>query len=445
MNYPVWDITTIGGGSLIASIAILHVLISHFAVGGGFFLWITDRQAARASDQQLADFVRKHVRFFLLLTMVAGGMTGVGIWFVISLVQPSATSSLIHTFVFAWAIEWVFFLVEIVALLVYHYRFDALTERDRLRVSFIYLLSAWLSLAVINGMLSFMLTPGRWVETHSIWDGFFNPTYPASLAYRSCMAMTLAGLFGYITALRNHDDAFRLRLVAYCSKWLVVPIVGLVPSALWYYSSVPEETRTTSFALNPQTTPFVGLLFVSSTLIFLAGILMMRRWPLGVQRLITAFLVVIGVSWIGSFEYVREISRKPFVISGFMYDSAIRVDQLPELDRDGILRHAGWSSLKMVTKGHRAEAGREIFRLECQCCHTIHGIRNDIALRVQRFSYPGLLTQLSSQGNAQNFMPPFIGTEEEKEALAYYLTTVVNGGAVDDTSQATFRNQSLLH
>ena len=35
MNYPVWDIPLIGSGWVIGIIAIFHVMISHFAVGGG--------------------------------------------------------------------------------------------------------------------------------------------------------------------------------------------------------------------------------------------------------------------------------------------------------------------------------------------------------------------------------------------------------------------------
>ena len=36
MNYPVWDVA-FGAGLLIAVVAILHVFVSHFAVGGGLF------------------------------------------------------------------------------------------------------------------------------------------------------------------------------------------------------------------------------------------------------------------------------------------------------------------------------------------------------------------------------------------------------------------------
>ena len=62
------------------------------------------------------------------MTLVAGGMTGVAIWFIISLVQPAATSLLIHVFVFGWATEWVFFLVEIIALFIYFYTFEGWTR-----------------------------------------------------------------------------------------------------------------------------------------------------------------------------------------------------------------------------------------------------------------------------------------------------------------------------
>ena len=39
MNYPHWQLA-IPGGMLIALVAVLHVFVSHFAVGGGFFLAI---------------------------------------------------------------------------------------------------------------------------------------------------------------------------------------------------------------------------------------------------------------------------------------------------------------------------------------------------------------------------------------------------------------------
>ena len=37
MDYPIWDVA-VGGGVLIGTIAILHVVVSHFAVGGGLVM-----------------------------------------------------------------------------------------------------------------------------------------------------------------------------------------------------------------------------------------------------------------------------------------------------------------------------------------------------------------------------------------------------------------------
>jgi cytochrome bd-type quinol oxidase subunit 1 len=91
MNYPVWQLGFLGGGFLIAVIAIIHVYIAQFAVGGGLFLVLTEHLARKNNDPGILEYVRKHTKFFLLLTMVAGALTGVGIWFTISLLSPSAT------------------------------------------------------------------------------------------------------------------------------------------------------------------------------------------------------------------------------------------------------------------------------------------------------------------------------------------------------------------
>ena len=119
MNYPVWGLPA--PGLLVAAVAILHVFISHFAVGGGLFLVLAEAKARRERDDALLGFVRALSRGFILLTLVLGALTGVGIWFTIALVQPQATSALVTTFVWAWAIEWTFFPTEIAPPMVYYY------------------------------------------------------------------------------------------------------------------------------------------------------------------------------------------------------------------------------------------------------------------------------------------------------------------------------------
>src|SRR5512143_2789914 len=163
MNYPLWAIPA--PGLLIAAVAILHVFISHFAVGGGLFLVVAERKARREQDPALLGFVRALSRGFVLLTLVFGALTGVGIWFTIALVQPQATSALVTTFVWAWAIEWTFFALEVAAAIVYYHGWDRLDERTHMAVGWIYFVAALASLAVITGILSFMITSGRWPAT----------------------------------------------------------------------------------------------------------------------------------------------------------------------------------------------------------------------------------------------------------------------------------------
>jgi len=123
LNYPVWQ-TDFPHSLIIAFVAVLHVFVSHFAIGGGAFLVLTERRAYQTHDDALLGFVKRHSKFFILLTLVFGAVSGVGIWFAIGLVSPEATSSLIHTFLWGWAIESVLFFVEVAAALIYVYHWD---------------------------------------------------------------------------------------------------------------------------------------------------------------------------------------------------------------------------------------------------------------------------------------------------------------------------------
>jgi hypothetical protein len=144
MNYPFWDIP-IGYGLLMAAISILHVFISHFAIGGGLYLVITETIARKRNDTATLQYLEGLSKFFVLTTLVLGALTGVGIWFVIGLLSPAATDLLIHNFVWAWAIEWTFFVIEIAAALFYYYGWKRMSAADHVKIGWIYFVAAWLS------------------------------------------------------------------------------------------------------------------------------------------------------------------------------------------------------------------------------------------------------------------------------------------------------------
>lgn len=85
--------------------------------------------------------------------MVFGGLSGVGIWFTMSVVNPGATSMLIHNFVFFWAAEWGLFLLEVVSLLAYYYtypwsRSGRMSPETHMRIGIVYACAGFLSLVL---------------------------------------------------------------------------------------------------------------------------------------------------------------------------------------------------------------------------------------------------------------------------------------------------------
>ncbi|MCS7313780.1 MAG: cytochrome ubiquinol oxidase subunit I, partial [Acidobacteria bacterium] len=177
MEYPHWYVAFLTAPMLIPLVAIPHVVVAQLAVGGGFLLADLTRRAYQASDPGLLAYLRRFARFFILLTIVFGAVTGVGIWWTIGLTSPEATSALIHVFVFGWATEWVFFVVELVSAFAFYYLWDRLPPREHVALGWIYAFSAWMSLVLITGITAFMLTSGSWTPEKSFFVAFLNPSF----------------------------------------------------------------------------------------------------------------------------------------------------------------------------------------------------------------------------------------------------------------------------
>ena len=175
MDYPIWDVA-IGGGVLMGLVAISHVIVSHFAIGGGLLIAVTETLAVKRGDGEMRNLAKRASLVLILFSTVFGAISGVAIWVVAGLISPAAISALIRNYVWGWAIEWVFFFIEIVAALVYYATWDKISKRVHVMIGWIYFIAAYLSLVVINGIVTFMLTPGEWLTTGAFWDGFFNPT-----------------------------------------------------------------------------------------------------------------------------------------------------------------------------------------------------------------------------------------------------------------------------
>ncbi len=427
MNYPVWQLDAFGGGLMIAMMAVFHVYISHFAVGGGLFLILTEHKAYRENDTSILDYAYKHTKFFLLITMVAGGITGVGIWFTIALLNPGATSVLIHNFVFAWAIEWVFFTIEIIALLIYYYTYGKMDRRNHLIMGWIYFGAAWMSLFIINGIIDFMLTPGDWIQTRNFWDGYFNPTFWPALFFRTALCIIIAGLFGFMTSTWIKEENLRRKMVRYCALYLLIPFAVLLGSAWWYKSALPPELQTLIFERMPEMQIFItGFIYLSPILI-LGGLLLAVKLPGTVSRPVAVTMLLLGFLYMGCFEFIREGGRRPYILRDYMYSSSILKEDMAKVQTNGLLKEAKWVSSREITADSELTVGREMYNILCLPCHSIGGPLNDITKLASVFSETGLYNMLAGVENTHPFMPPFAGTAAERRAVSHYISYSLNG------------------
>ena len=409
---------------VIAIIAIVHVTIAHFAVGAGFFTVITEQRAYKRNLPILLRFLKDYSRFLILFSFVLGALTGVGIWFSIALVSPEATSALIHQYVWGWATEWVFFLIEIVAGYVYYYTWNRMDPKKHIVVGWIYAIAAFLSLVIINGILTFMLTPGRWLQTHDFWDGFFNPTYWPSLALRTLSSLSLAAIFVTIAAnlAKDYTREERHQIITEGGRWLA-PLALMIPASFWYMARTPESARALVQGQAIAMTLFFMFGLSASTLVGLYayfGLILHRRY---INLETSILLGLIAFIATGSMEFVREGIRKPFIIYQYMYSTGVRVDETEKLNREGVLAWAPWAALSAgglpasLTPEQRGEA---LYRAQCLRCHTLDGT-NGIKPLIRNWPEASLRHALENLHTEHYFMPPFLGPEKDLKDLTQYL------------------------
>lgn len=430
MNYPIWQLGY-PGGMLIALIAILHVFVSHFAIGGGAYLVLSESRAYRTNDAGMLDYVKRHSQFFALLTLVFGAVSGVGIWFIIGLVSPEGTSSLIHTYVWAWASEWVFFFIEITAAILYAKTWETLDRRAHMTLGWIYFVAAWMSLFIINGIITYQLTPGRWLQTHGFWDGFFNPTFWPSLFTRTSMSLLLAGVFGYVT-LNRESSAVRDRLVRWASGWTLAGAIALPACIAWYFATLPGFSKLYfSGQILPLKHGIRGGVTFAAVLVLIALVSVWKPRAMRIPLMTVAVICALGL--MGSGEYMREFVRKPWVINGFIYANDVRADAIPALQTDGAAAHA-----KFVAVDAKAnDYGRQLFVLECSACHSVNGYRS-LRKRVSGWDAQFAKEMLAHMDKLRFPMPQFGGNEADREALGKYLASLnppENHGAITDDNR----------
>jgi hypothetical protein len=436
-----------GDRMLIAIIAITHVIINH-ALAVGFIPIVTLMEyrgyRERVNNEKFArdwdNLGYKLLFFAFIITTSLGAMTGVGIWFSTALVSPAAIGSLIRVFFGAWFIEWIIFVLEVVAIMYYFLSWkksnkDLKTKKNHVRVGLALSIFSWLTMAIIVGILGFMMDTGSWLQDKTLVEGFVNPIYLPQLAFRTPMAFVMGGavaLFLTIYHLKRTSE-FRKKVLRNLSLWMFVWTPHVLAAGIYYHYKIPEmmlQNIPVALATQQYQQWYDSILYflIIAVVISMIAAVWAGLFNKRVSKLIGIIPLIATLLTIGTFERVREFIRKPFVIEEYMYSNQIHVDNYSRYQKEGILGNAIYTSVPEVTDDNLLEAGENVFMISCSRCHTTHGINSVVTKFEDLFAPKGgslkkkqLTGYIPVMHKSRYFMPPFPGNQKELQALATYI------------------------
>jgi mono/diheme cytochrome c family protein len=288
-------------------------------------------------------------------------------------------------------------------------------------------------MAIIVGILGYMMQSGTWIHNESFWGAFFNPLYLPQLAFRTFFALMLAGVFfmfltPFFTKAGSNLRRWAIQLLGF---WTLFWWIWAALSAFNYWYKVPELMKSnTPVAIATQqfTTWYDVILImllaavVTVLIVALWGVIWPRRMP-AVVAIIPFCLAIVLV---GYFERVREFIRKPYVIEEYLYSNGLRVQDYPLFKEQGILPYSTYVANSIITPENEIDAGRDVFMVSCTRCHTASGA-NSITRRFsllygeEPWDKSNVASFISGMHNVRYFMPPFPGNDAELQALAAYI------------------------
>ena len=433
--YPIWEVPNLTAGIILALIATFHILPSHLSTSAMWFNVYVETKAYRENKPELLEFIKKYSLLLLVFSYVLGSLSGIGIWYAATVANPRGISGLIHNYVWGWATEWVFFIIEVTGIFIYYYTLGKVDKKTHLKIGWIFAIGSWTTMIIIVGILAFMLSPGKWTETGNFFDGFFNQTYWSQLLMRTTLMFGIAATYAIAVATRLRDDKVREFITRAASRWGLAGLILGCVLFFWYLKTLPEAARGNIAEFVPQGLK-TGML-VSFGLLVLYFIYANIK-PLSF-RLVPAILAIAVVfSGIWSTERIREMIRKPYIIPQYMYSNQIIGHDIPSkavnaettrINEIGVLKVSPFvpHALKEVNKENLLEAGKIVALIECSSCHTL----NEKGLRPmpQMIKRRGFEEVTEAEGfldglDVYPYMPPFVGTPAEKKALATYLVSL---------------------
>ena len=194
----------LGAKWAIGSVALFHTAVASLAIGFAFFVTVAQIVGYVRKDRSY-DILAKKIQLIHICVYNIGTINAIGLVFLLSGLFPQFWSQIFVQFYWALIVEeFLFFLLA--TTLTFHYFFwERMWGHKKLHIFLGALLTPlfFLQFYIINGIGSFMLTPGFGEAEASLtmgvlgWDrmGFYNPSF-MMLNFHRAFANIAYGCFG---------------------------------------------------------------------------------------------------------------------------------------------------------------------------------------------------------------------------------------------------------
>lgn len=382
--YPTFYMPWIGSAWVMGIIGVIHVVASHTSVGAAFLFALLETKAYRENKPELMDFIQRYGKFLLVFSYIVGSVTGVGIWYAITIASPRGTAGLIHSFVWVWAAEWVYFTVEVIGVYALVYLIGKVDRLTHLKLTWAFALASWATMLLIVGIISFMMWPGSdaWYQTGSSNDAFYNINFFAHLGVRTGSMLVMATIVGLMVtaSMKDKPEALRKSVVRTLTP------VGLIGGAFsvimffYYLQTLPYNAR---IMLDAHLLPKYAMGMIAVVGVTVVYLVFAWWRPLWVKTWVAVplflFIAVVGV-W--PEERMRESMRKPYVAGQYIYGNQVIARDVPgkgikaEVDviaEKGLLKVHPFipDRLRTITPENQLEVGRLLAKISCANCHAL--------------------------------------------------------------------------
>ncbi|RXJ70256.1 cytochrome C [Halarcobacter ebronensis] len=438
-QFPLFYFPEYGSAWMMGVTGTIHILASHTSVGAAMLFAFLAYKAYKENRTDLYPYMKKYGMFLLIFSYVIGSITGPGIWYTATAASPRGISALIHNFVWVWATEWVFFVYEVIGVFVLVYFIDRIDRKTHLKLTYTFALASVGTLALIIGIISFMMWPGTeaYYATGSASDAFFGiNTFPHMFLRIGFMIM-MSGVIGLVisSAIKKENAELSAELT---KKMGYIAIFGGFITMfffMWYMGTLPDNAHAVFNVSKGSIIQSRIILTVVFSLYFLLAIVR----PKAINTVLASamiFVILIAGLWPG--EKLRESMRKPYVAGQYIYSNQIISrdvegknikSELPIIAQKGLLQVNPFipEGLKVITDENRLEAGKLLTKISCSNCHSLEktGVFRPLRDRLQGLDKEGIKSILYAIGDGGfPYMPKLKLPDDEYDAIAEYIASL---------------------